>query len=71
MTQPSPQDWFAHMIGLQFAIAELASELTVDVIHQYPRTVLLAFQGLEAKANELVKAMKSSMVQFQETKGTE
>ena len=63
MTQPSTQDWFGHMIGLQFAIAELASELTVDVIQDNPRLVMLAIGGLEAKACELVESAKSSMIQ--------
>jgi sirohydrochlorin ferrochelatase len=54
------------MIGLHFAIAELHNALTVDVIHDNPRLVMLAIGGLEAKANELVEAMKRSIEQFQE-----
>ena len=64
MKSPSTQDWFGHMIGLQFAIAELASELSVDVILDNPRLVMLAIGGLEAKASELVEAMKRGMEQF-------
>ena len=64
MTQPSTQDWFGRAVGLHLAIAELVSELTVDVIQDNPRLVMLAIAGLQAKANELVEAMKSSMEQF-------
>lgn len=64
MKRPSAQDWFGHAVGLQFAIVELHTELTVDVIQENPRLVLLAIAGLEAKSNSLIAAMKSNMEQF-------
>lgn len=51
-------DMFGHLIGLQFAITELLSELAVDTIQEHPRTVLLALRGLEARAAELVAIAK-------------
>jgi hypothetical protein len=57
----SEQDWFGEAIGLQFAIAELHSELTVDGIQENPRLVMLAIGGLDAKAALLIAAMKKSM----------
>jgi hypothetical protein len=68
--RPSAHDWFGHAVGLQFAICELHTELTTDVIQANPRLVLMAIAGLEAKANLLIAAMKSNMEQFQEVKRT-
>ena len=54
-------DMFGHLIGLQFAITELLSELAVDTIQEHPRTVLMALRGLEARAVELVAIAKGEI----------
>lgn len=54
-------DMFGHLIGLQFAIAELHNELTVDLIQDSPRTVLMAIRGLKAQADELVRVAKGEI----------
>ena len=74
--RPSAQDWFGQAVGLQFAIIELHTELTTDVIQGNPRLVLMAIAGLEAKVNLLIAAMKSDMqrsfnLDTPETKGTQ
>ena len=68
MTSPSAQDWFGHMIGLWGTIADFRNELTVDRIEQNPRTIMLAIEAIEARAKDLVEAMKSIMEQFQDGK---
>ena len=57
------QDWFGHAIALQFAIAELRQEITVDVCQENPRLVCLAIAGLQARADELIAGMKAAMVE--------
>lgn len=59
------QDYFGHLIGLQFAITELRSEITVDVCQECPRLVTLALDGLQAQADELVKLMKAACAEVQ------
>ena len=61
MTQPSPQDWFGHMIGLWATIADFRNELTVDRIEQNPRTIILAIEAIEGRAKDVVEAMKNNM----------
>jgi hypothetical protein len=57
----SAQDWYAAVIGLQFAIAELSEELYVDMLQENPRTVLMALRGLKEKADQLVEQMRHDM----------
>lgn len=54
-------DMFGHLIGLQFAISELLSELAVDTIQQHPRVVLMALRGLEARAAKVVAIAKGEI----------
>jgi hypothetical protein len=59
--KPSPQDWFGAIIGLEVTLAELHEELTVDVITQNPRTIMLAVGGLRRKVSDIIDRMKSEM----------
>lgn len=60
-TKIDTQDWYGAVIGLQFAITELAEELCVDTIQENPRLFSLAIEGLKAKADRLVELMRNDM----------
>lgn len=66
MSEPNARDWYGSLIGLQFAIAEVAGELTVDTCEQHPRIVCMAIQGLAGKADALVKQIQGAMKEPQQ-----
>ena len=58
-------DWYAHAIGLQFAILEMRNEVAVDVCQESPRLVTLALAGLQAEVDQFVEAMGKAIVEAQ------